>query len=291
MEENIILLGPKAVGKSLISEKLQSSLKKEGLGDYDVLSLDLFFKLCNQAYNEELFTDRTQLTLYSELAQLDPEDNFYSEYREKLVEDREKELGLIIEWTKDYYFPSFADIMEQNEDLTQVQRFYRYFSNEAFMAIDQSFYLMVLDRILKKAKKPLIIDAGGNIGCIHELSQEDLKKIASRFPNLDIKKFQQQVLSQIPLRVYVKPCDEYERIPCPDIHDFANQMYMKNPESYKQFANITVKPNLLFGELLDNYDRSNPVQKIVASKKVKAKEVEKTISDIIGQIKNLKTYE
>ena len=288
MKDNIILLGPKAVGKSLISEKLKSSLKKEGLGDYDVLSLDLFFKFCNQAYNEILFMDRNEASFHGEIAQLDPEDEFYDEYREKLIADRNKEMELLTSWIHDYNFADFSSIMDIYENIVEVQRFYRYLSNESFMIFDQTAYLMVLDKILSKAKKPLIIDAGGNIGCLHDSTKPDFKNIEYRFPNIDVKNYQRQVLEKIPIRVFIKPCNEYDQIPCPDIHDQANQMYLSNPDSYKTFANVTIKPNLFFGQILENYDRSNPAHKIMANGLVKDEEVEKSISEIIEQIKNLK---
>ena len=291
MEQNIILLGPKAVGKSLISENLQEALRKNGLGNYEVLSLDLFFKFCRQAYNKELFSDRSVYSLNSEIAQLDPNDAKFETYKQMLISDREKELQFITDWTHDYYFPDFADLMETYENVAEVQRYYKYFSNESFMVFDQTVYLLVLERILAKAKKPLIIDAGGNIGCIHDMTNDDLRNVESRFPGVNIKKLQKQLLERIPIRVFIKPCEEYLQIPCADIHDMANQMYMRNPESYKRFANVTVQPKLLFGKILEKYERSNPTQKVVASTLVDTKQVDKTSAEIVEQIKNLKTYE
>lgn len=293
MEQNIILLGPKAVGKSVIAPALQAYLKKQGLGDYDVLSLDVFFKRCQDAFNETLFFPEStrRRMLNREIAQLDPNDPEFEKLKAMLTDDFEKSYDEIFEFTEKYYLPDFKDLAELFQETATTQQQTHFFSNDTFMIFDQTIYLKVLERVLKKAKKPLIIDAGGNIGPIHDYTESDLMYAQYRFPDIDIKTFQKKVLDTIPIKVYIEPSEEYDSLSCVDIHDKANSLYRKNPESYKRFANVTLQAGRLYMENFENFDRSNPVEKIKASKYLSKKAVEDACEEIVKQILNMKIFE
>lgn len=291
MEQNIILLGPKAVGKSSISTKLQEELKSQGLGDYEIFPLDLFFIYCRDKLQGK--GRPTGEMLYLEKAQLSKSDPDYESQLESLEDDFYDSIDRYIELDKKYDFNSFRTIIGNYEQMFQKhspewRRFFNkseLLSKEGLLFYDQLVYLIVLKKCLEKADKPLIIDAGGNIGSIYHPTEDDLKSIDRCFYGVDIATFAQELFDQIPFKVYIEPCDGYEELDCADIHDEANKMYMADPNSYKTYANISVKPKSLYTKKFEKLDRTNPVTRIKNQKYLNIPELDKISKKIVEEIK------
>lgn len=293
MEENIILIGPKAVGKSTIASKLQETLEKKGMGKYTILKLDLFFKYCQDSLNKCLFfTERERKAiLNNEISQINQSSKNYEFLKQLLIEDFEKSEDEKFELNELFNFKDFIDIIENYQEVSNVQAMTHMFCNDTFMIFDQTIYLKILERCLKKYKKPLIIDAGANIGPVYNMDNQDLTYIQYKFPDIDIKTYQRKIMEEIPFKVFIEPCDGYENLKCPDIRDAANRMYLKHSDSYRRFANISTKPRKLYTMDFASFDRDNPVDRIEKSLFIDEEEILRVANDISKQIENLKTFE
>lgn len=298
MNKNIILIGPKAVGKSSIASVLQDSLEKNGFGKYEILKLDLFFKYCNDAYNKNLFFSihERKFMLSREIEQLKNEcggenSEDFNNLKLKLIADFENSEEEKFALNETFKFVDFNDIVKNYEEFASIQSQTHMICNDSFMTYDQTVFLKVLERCLQKYKKPLIIDAGANIGPVYDMSGQDITYVQYRFPDIDIKTYQDKIFDNIPYKVFIEPCEEYYTLPCDSIHNVANRMYLKNPDSYKKYANITVKPNKLYNLTFEHFDRNNTVEKIAKSLNLNQDEISKVVNEIISQMQQIKIYE
>ncbi len=250
--KNIILLGPKAVGKTLISNALKTKLSELGFDDYEILNLDEFFNFCKDSLENNLFLSSTENKnlLNKELSKIDTTRADYEEIVNFHKLDFYEWIEKKYRWNEIFSFPDFNDILLSYEQIMSIQQLSKHFDTNTIIYFNQLIYLLVLKKCLEKTDIPLIIDAGANIGCDINFTPEfrsNLENLFSSFNkdgNLD--NFQNDVLSLIGTKVCLLPGQDYSITSCIDINDEINQIYLENLESYKRNSDISVIAQNLF---------------------------------------------
>ena len=223
LSKSIILIGPKGVGKSLIAERLQNMLKSNNQ-DFFLLRLDVIRDLCKKLYDpQSKLTTQEIIKLDKEYIELNNLFNLESSTFKNIIS-------------------RFYQIFNYQEDPISLFKL----SNNGLIAFDNLISLNILEACLNKINKPLIIDAGGNIGPIIDNVPSSDKFLVLELKDEDKQK---RLLTKFGNVVYLAPGEDYEKGSLSSINDEANKAYRKNPNSYKSFANIIIEISNLF---LDN---------------------------------------
>ena len=220
LSKSIILIGPKGVGKSLIAERLQNMLKSNNQ-DFFLLRLDVIRDLCKKLYDpQSKLTTQEIIKLDKEYIELNNLFNLESSTFKNIIS-------------------RFYQIFNYQEDPNSLFKL----SNNGLIAFDNLISLNILEACLNKINKPLIIDAGGNIGPIIDNVPSSDKFLVLELKDEDKQK---RLLTKFGNVVYLAPGEDYEKGSLSSINDEANKAYRKNPNSYKSFANIIIEISNLF---------------------------------------------
>lgn len=222
LSKSIILIGPKGVGKSLIAERLQNMLKSNNQ-DFFLLRLDVIRDLCKKLYDpQSKLTTQEIIKLDKEYIELNNLFNLESSTFKNIIS-------------------RFYQIFNYQEDPNSLFKL----SNNGLIAFDNLISLNILEACLNKINKPLIIDAGGNIGPIIDNVPSNDKFLVLELKDEDKQK---RLLTKFGNVVYLAPGEDYEKGSLSSINDEANKAYRKNPNSYKSFANIIIEISNLFSD-------------------------------------------
>lgn len=222
LSKSIILIGPKGVGKSLIAERLQNMLKSNNQ-DFFLLRLDVIRDLCKKLYDpQSKLTTQEIIKLDKEYIELNNLFNLESSTFKNIIS-------------------RFYQIFNYQEDPNSLFKL----SNNGLIAFDNLISLNILEACLNKIDKPLIIDAGGNIGPIIDNVPSSDKFLVLELKDEDKQK---RLLTKFGNVVYLAPGEDYEKSSLSSINDEANKAYRKNPNSYKSFANIIIEVSNLFSD-------------------------------------------
>lgn len=222
LSKSIILIGPKGVGKSLIAERLQNMLKSNNQ-DFFLLRLDVIRDLCKKLYDpQSKLTTQEIIKLDKEYIELNNLFNLESSTFKNIIS-------------------RFYQIFNYQEDPNSLFKL----SNNGLIAFDNLISLNILEACLNKINKPLIIDAGGNIGPIIDNVPSSDKFLVLELKDEDKQK---RLLTKFGNVVYLAPGEDYEKGSLSSINDEANKAYRKNPNSYKSFANIIIEISNLFSD-------------------------------------------
>lgn len=222
LSKSIILIGPKGVGKSLIAERLQNMLKSNNQ-DFFLLRLDVIRDLCKKLYDpQSKLTTQEIIKLDKEYIELNNLFNLESSTFKNIISR----------------FYQFFNYQEDPNSLFKL-------SNNGLIAFDNLISLNILEACLNKINKPLIIDAGGNIGPIIDNVPSSDKFLVLELKDEDKQK---RLLTKFGNVVYLAPGEDYEKSSLSSINDEANKAYRKNPNSYKSFANIIIEISNLFSD-------------------------------------------
>lgn len=222
LSKSIILIGPKGVGKSLIAERLQNMLKSNNQ-DFFLLRLDVIRDLCKKLYDpQSKLTTQEIIKLDKEYIELNNLFNLESSTFKNIIS-------------------RFYQIFNYQEDPNSLFKL----SNNGLIAFDNLISLNILEACLNKINKPLIIDAGGNIGPIIDNVPSSDKFLVLELKDEDKQK---RLLTNFGNVVYLAPGEDYEKGSLSSINDEANKAYRKNPNSYKSFANIIIEISNLFSD-------------------------------------------
>ena len=222
LSKSIILIGPKGVGKSLIAERLQNMLKSNNQ-DFFLLRLDVIRDLCKKLYDpQSKLTSQEIIKLDKEYIELNNLFNLESSTFKNIIS-------------------RFYQIFNYQEDPNSLFKL----SNNGLIAFDNLISLNILEACLNKIDKPLIIDAGGNIGPIIDNVPSSDKFLVLELKDEDKQK---RLLTKFGNVVYLAPGEDYEKGSLSSINDEANKAYRKNPNSYKSFANIIIEISNLFSD-------------------------------------------
>ncbi len=222
LNKSIILIGPKGVGKSLIAERLQNMLKSNNQ-DFFLLKLDVIRDLCKKLYDpQSKLAPQEIIKLDKEYIELNNLFNLESSTFKNIIS-------------------RFYQIFNYQEDPNSLFKL----SNNGLIAFDNLISLNILEACLNKIDKPLIIDAGGNIGPIIDNVPSSDKFLVLELKDGDKQK---RLLTKFGNVVYLAPGEDYEKSSLSSINDEANKAYRKNPNSYKSFANIIIEVSNLFSD-------------------------------------------
>ena len=222
LNKSIILIGPKGVGKSLIAERLQNMLKSNNQ-DFFLLKLDVIRDLCKKLYDpQSKLAPQEIIKLDKEYIELNNLFNLESSTFKNIIS-------------------RFYQIFNYQEDPNSLFKL----SNNGLIAFDNLISLNILEACLNKIDKPLIIDAGGNIGPIIDNVPSSDKFLVLELKDEDKQK---RLLTKFGNVVYLAPGEDYEKSSLSSINDEANKAYRKNPNSYKSFANIIIEISNLFSD-------------------------------------------
>ena len=205
LEKSIILIGPKAVGKSKVASKIQD-ISNEHL----ILSTDFLINITSHDINGTL----------GSMMQF-----------EDFAEDVKKYKQLFdLDDFKDMIY-SMAEVA-QNKKLTP---------NERCFAM-QFWKTKVLSLMLYKLNTPVVVDASADFGAVVNLTDKEKNTIKSMYymnSNI-IQERSDEVVKRFGKIVYLKPEQGYNSDPENRANDESNLVFLSNPESYQKYATIVL---------------------------------------------------
>ena len=213
LNKSIILIGPKATGKSTVTSKFE-----EQNDDYLCFSTDLLINMMiyrMAGREKDLVTDpdyAKNLEKYTSLFKFDE------------LDDMLLELG------------KYAN----NETL----------SPKVKQALVQFWKAGILELALYRLEstKPIFVDASADFGAVFDLSpaeEDELYKQLSMYPSMVLAR-NQRVLNQFGHIAYLEPGSTYHLNKQERASDPANTVFISNPESYKKYATTTLSAEGLF---------------------------------------------
>lgn len=246
LTESVVLLGPKAVGKSLIASKLASRF--EG---YDIFSSDklenyamLFYQGNFRSVDEvksvvkDEFSDKRALKKYSG----DPEE---------IVKRNQ-------EYLKDYLdsLDFYSKIVDFKKLRQIVNETINILSKNTNFSLRQQLFVMqyqkikMLEAALENIEGKLIFDFGADIGSVIDLSDRERKMISSVYnkPFNSISKQQEKLFGRFGMVIYLEPGIDYKEKVDPRSNDLHNKIYSENKNSYVSFSDLVVTMNGTFND-------------------------------------------
>lgn len=210
-QNSIVLIGPKAVGKSLIASKLSSG------NIANVISSDLLTNLIAISLSGGYET-----TLSGPLKE---EYEYYS----KIFNF--KELSP--------YVLNLAKL-KQDESLSEKPK----------KLAMQYWKIRLLEEAITKLKGPVILDLGADVGAVYSLSEEEKKELEKNLFLYEdfISSRQLDFLKQFKNIYFIKPSKEYFSSTNDRITNSDNVIYLQNPKSYTSFASKEISTDGLFSK-------------------------------------------
>jgi len=213
LNKSIILIGPKATGKSTVTSKFE-----EQNDDYLSFSTDLLINMMiyrMAGREKDLVTDpdyAKNLEKYTSLFKFDE------------LDDMLLELG------------KYAN----NPDL----------SPKAKQALVQFWKAGILELALYdlNTTKPIFVDASADFGAVFDLNADEQKEV-SRALMMDssfVLERAKRVLKKFGNIVYLEPGSTYHKNKQERASDAANEVFLSNPDSYKAYATTTLSAEDLF---------------------------------------------
>ncbi len=209
-KKSIILLGPKAVGKSSITEQIKQKDKSRLIVSADLL-INLIAHRLTGGITANVDKNYAQnLQTYKKLFKFDDLES---------------------------YVYDMAKIM-QNPNLSP---------NAKYVGL-QFWKSRMIESALYGINQPIFLDASADFGACFNLSDQDKTQIKSMFfMSSDIVLSRHSdFLKQFGTVAYLKPGPTYKNSTQERAHDESNQLYISNPESYEKFANLTCSAKDLF---------------------------------------------
>ena len=245
----IALIGPKAVGKSLIASKLS-----ENMGDISIFSSDTFdnfimailqggFRNVSE-FRNLVISEYSEEKLKRKYPGIDKEtlrhNKNYLENYLKSIEIIEKYADLLK--SKQIYYQTIK-LLETNKPLSLKQMLF----------ILQYQKILILTNIIKKIDQPIILDFGADLGAIISLNDKEKDKLSQIYqkPFHELMSAQKQMFENCGIIAYLSPGKDYIEKSDARISDDHNKIYRESEDSYSQYANIEMTMNGMF------YDPSN----------------------------------
>ena len=246
LKNTIVLIGPKAVGKTFISTKLS---EQTGMS---VISSDLLTSL--------LVLDSSSLTA--------------SDFPNELKQDNERYRKIFNFKELSHFVIEIAKIY-QNENL----------SEKAKKLTMQYWKTRLLEEAISQLDKPVILDLGADIGAVYDLNQQEKKDAEYQmfFSESVISSRQSNFLKQFENVFYLKPSKDYFLSKNERILNEDNQTYLENPNSYSSFATQEISTDKLFSK--EKYKLTEieleKLQKNERAKLVNSNEIDNITSKIL----------
>ena len=213
LDKSIILIGPKATGKSTITSKFE-----EAHPDYLCFSSDLLI-------NMMIFRiAKKEQDLISDPAYAKNLEKYTSYFKFAELDDMLLELG------------KYANDEELSPKVRQ--------------ALVQFWKVRIIEDAIYdlKAKQPIFVDASADVGAAFDLTEaeeKELYKQISMYPSMVLGR-NQKLLDQFGHIVYLEPGSTYHLNKQERASDSANTLFVSNPESYKKYATTTLSAEDLF---------------------------------------------
>ena len=241
----VVLLGPKAVGKTLVASKLASKFDGYSIFSSDKLeNFAMIFTRGNFRSLDEIksavekeFSDENALKKYSG----DP-DEIVRKNREYVKEYMD---------SIDYYSQrvDFRKMRQIVYETTKIMSSHE-FSVKQLLFIMQYQKFKMVKEALSNIKEPLICDFGADMGALLELSKNECKELSIVFnkPFQELRKEQNDFFDMFETVVYLQPGIDYKEKVDPRSSDEHNKLYSENINSYLSFADIVVTMNGTFND-------------------------------------------
>ncbi len=223
LNNSIILLGPKQVGKTTLAEVLATNKNLPDL----VISSDLLTSLIVFDISENWNT----LVVGSEIEEI------ANQYKSLF---KFKELAPLVE--------QIAKIHTSN------------FSQKSKKVCISYWKARLLEDAIEQLQQPFILDAGADIGAVFNLSNSEENQIAQAFyiPFDFIKNRIKSLIREFKTRIYLKPGNNYSEV-IGRAQDEENSLFMENQKSYTSFANHEISCDDLYN---NGKDRSENFSKV-----------------------------
>ncbi len=260
-ENSVVLLGPKGVGKSLISSTLA-----EKLGIKMVVSTDFL---------------RSILIMY-DFGVLRNFNDFKNQIEQRSKQERINPLALnqkeLIEIQKrdiDAYFKKvygaaqvffafkqnkkFDDLLNKIRLIKQIKARNTWLSNNGYNFLMQYFLLELVEMYLSSTRisEPIVLDMGADLGVNYTLTQSEFMQFApllnENYESVINK--QKNLIEKFKMRVMLVPGEDYFNNSNPKIYDADNKNFLNKINDYIDYCNITVSANGL------SYNNAHPVYK------------------------------
>ncbi len=234
LKNSICFMGPKAVGKTLISKAITKKL------GYTYINLDTIYAHIQRMCACDSFEDYTTILKHDRLNALSTLE--YSCATRRLNYFKECDMLFDMEQLYNYlwYDTSWIPVIEK-------------LSLNSQMFISQIENVQALDYIISKMRAPYVFDLGGHVGVNINVPKSDLHFIEQYFQASykDLKEFQFRTIKKIGVRVFLMPGQNYLQCPCEDIHDEVNDLLLHKLDSYNTLSNMAISTNGIFHNFSD----------------------------------------
>lgn len=293
LQKSIVLIGPKSVGKSLITKRLAERLK-----DYVIFSSDELENLC-------ALIDMGNFKNAEEIKK-EYIDEFRRNYKkqkydtEELKSRSEKHLEESLQLI-DFFFDNFdlKKLVQMMNETRKILCARPNLTEKQMLYLLQYRKIKLLEEALSQIDKPLLCDFGADIGAVIGLYGVEQLRITEALnkPFKNIEKTQKKFFERFASVVYLEPGIDYDQKVDPRWNDRHNKLYTANRESYVAFANFMVSMNGTFYELGNEVFKNDSMidfRSIIEKEKLMDKanldsicdQIEKGINDL-RELKNM----
>ncbi len=239
----IALIGPKAVGKSLIAQRLSEKYPNHFLFSSDELENFCMLMLRGEFASVE-HLKRCVIEEYAEEAK-----DFEKEGKTHLIKYNQahidKYLKMVDFFEANMQIGNLLKIMNDTCEILQKNR--RLTLNQQLFIL-QYQKIKLIEEALKDLKTPILCDFGADVGCVIDLYKSEQLRVSEALekPFSSLKNAQKRLFDKFGAVVYLEPGVDYKEKIDPRSGDELNKIYMKSPESYISFANFMVAMNGTF---------------------------------------------
>ena len=213
LDKSIILIGPKATGKSTVTSKFE-----EAHPDYLCFSTDLLinmmiFRIAKREH--DLVSDPN-----------------YAKNLEK--------------YTSLFKFAELDDMLLELGKYANDERL----SPKVKQALVQFWKVRIIEDAIYdlKTKQPIFVDASADVGAVFDLNEAEEQELYKQIsmPTSIVLGRTQKLLDQFGHIAYLEPGSTYHLNKQERASDKANTLFISNPESYKKYATTTLSADDLF---------------------------------------------
>ena len=241
--DSLVLIGPKAVGKSLIAEKL-SNKNNIRVFSSDVLEYFSMFFLSGEIVS--------LLDLKADILDEFSEENFRSKHESCSDEMIERNRNFVVEYLKKIdYYDRVVDFVKMRNIVLKSMQILR--SNPNFSLRQQLFVLqqqkiLMLSEAIKRLSENVILDLGADIGSVISLTPKEQRVMTQIFGKSyhQLLKEQKMFFKQFDSVVYLAPGVDYKEKVDARSNDQYNKIYTENKDSFISYANLMVSMNGIF---------------------------------------------
>lgn len=247
LNNSILLIGPKAVGKSLIADKL--SLKQDSMPIFSSDKLENYAMMFTEGdfRNVDEIIEVVKSSFSNEKAL-----KKYKGNPEQIIKQNEKYVSDYINSLK--FYATVVDFRKLRTIIYQTMSLLRnngQLSLRQMLSVMQYQKIQMLEYFFENLQTPVVADFGADVGAVIELLPKEKSQIERMYgiKFSKIENAQKQFFKKFRNVVYLSPGIDYKEKIDPRSNDEHNKIYCENKDSYVAFAKLEESMNGTFFDI------------------------------------------